>query len=160
MIQTSYYSNKQLRYATGKFRLIGISQGVPKWFDGEVFKALAPTWQMVRMKDMEKYTQLYKSEILAKLNPVKLADLLDDTILLCWEKPGEFCHRRLVAEWLEAATGVPVPEFEGHRSFPRRQAGGLSAASGAGGARLLAVEGRSPQAGPQPEPKQMKLFSD
>ncbi len=111
MIQTSYYSNPKLRQVSNRFRLVGISQGVPKWYRGDVFKALAPTWAMVRMKDMEQYTQCYKSEILAKLDPVKLAKTLDNTILLCWEKPGEFCHRRLVAEWLEAATGVSVPEY-------------------------------------------------
>ena len=112
MIQTSYYGNKDLRGGIRGFRLVGISQGVPKWFDGEVFKPLAPTWAMVRMKDMEEYTRLYKSRILAPLDPVKLAAELDNSILLCWEKPGEFCHRRLVAEWLEAATGEPVPEFQ------------------------------------------------
>lgn len=111
MIQTSYYGNKALRYAAGKFRLVGISQGVPKWFQGDVFKALAPTWEMVRLQDMEKYTRLYEREILARLNPLKLAESLDNTILLCWEKPGEFCHRRLVAEWLETAAGIAVPEF-------------------------------------------------
>ena len=112
MIQTSYYGNKDLRGDIGGFRLIGISQGVPKWFDGEVFKALAPTWAMVRMKNMEEYTRLYKNRILSLLDPVKLAAELDGAILLCWEKPGEFCHRRLVAEWLEAATGEAVPEFQ------------------------------------------------
>lgn len=30
---------------------------------------------------------------------------------VCWEAPGEFCHRRLVAAWLETALGVTVPEL-------------------------------------------------
>jgi hypothetical protein len=31
--------------------------------------------------------------------------------MLCWEKPGEGCHRRICAEWLETALGIVVPEF-------------------------------------------------
>ena len=33
-------------------------------------------------------------------------------ILLCHEKDITFCHRRIVAEWLEAALGIKVPEME------------------------------------------------
>ena len=37
-----------------------------------------------------------------------------EPVLLCWEKPGgtsaAFCHRRLVAQWLQAELGVIVPE--------------------------------------------------
>jgi hypothetical protein len=35
----------------------------------------------------------------------------EDTILLCWEAPGKFCRRRLVAAWLEEKLGVQVPEL-------------------------------------------------
>ena len=31
--------------------------------------------------------------------------------MLCWEPPGKFCHRRLVAKWLEEHLGVDVPEL-------------------------------------------------
>jgi hypothetical protein len=30
-----------------------------------------------------------------------LRDLGDDAVLLCYEKPGQFCHRHLVAQWLK-----------------------------------------------------------
>jgi uncharacterized protein (DUF488 family) len=49
---------------------------------------------------------------LSKLDPQKVfSDLGQDAILLCWEKPGEDCHRRLVAEWLEGLLGIKVPEL-------------------------------------------------
>lgn len=35
-----------------------------------------------------------------------------DVVLLCYEKPGQFCHRRLVAEWFEQELGLVVPELE------------------------------------------------
>ena len=31
-------------------------------------------------------------------------------VLLCWEKPGDFCHRRTVADWLLKELDVDVPE--------------------------------------------------
>ena len=35
----------------------------------------------------------------------------DNFIMCCWEPPGEFCHRRVVAAWLRKHTGVLVEEF-------------------------------------------------
>ena len=41
----------------------------------------------------------------------------DDIILLCHELPGKqlnkdhFCHRRLLADWIELETGIIVPEI-------------------------------------------------
>ena len=52
-------------------------------------------------------------KILDKLDPQKVFDDLgEDAILLCWEAPGKFYHRRLVAEWLEKHLGVTVPELQ------------------------------------------------
>jgi hypothetical protein len=33
-------------------------------------------------------------------------------VLLCFERPGEFCHRRVFAAWWEELTGEAVPELE------------------------------------------------
>jgi uncharacterized protein (DUF488 family) len=61
--------------------------------------------------DEATYRAAYQ-KILDRLDPRKVYDELgEDAILLCWEKPGEFCHRRLVAEWIEAHLGVKVPEL-------------------------------------------------
>jgi len=47
----------------------------------------------------------------AGLDPNHLAKRLEEgAILLCWEKPGEFRHRQLVADWLWAA-GHKVTEI-------------------------------------------------
>jgi hypothetical protein len=40
-----------------------------------------------------------------------LADGYEAAALLCFEKPGSFCHRALAAQWIEAETGVPVVEY-------------------------------------------------
>ena len=35
----------------------------------------------------------------------------DNFVMVCWEPPGDFCHRRVVAAWLRKYTGVLVEEF-------------------------------------------------
>ena len=57
------------------------------------------------------YTQRYYHETLNKLDPQKVYNDLDGTILLCHEPPGAFCHRRLVAKWLESSLDVEVVEL-------------------------------------------------
>jgi hypothetical protein len=51
---------------------------------------------------------------LRQLDPRRVvADLLAgqaDAILLCWEEPGRYCHRRIAAVWLETELGIQVPE--------------------------------------------------
>ena len=34
-----------------------------------------------------------------------------DCVLLCYEKPGDFCHRHILANWLEENFGFKVEEF-------------------------------------------------
>jgi hypothetical protein len=106
-VKTSYFSSK-LWYDKNA---VAISQGVPGWYKGRVYKSLAPSWELVRIKDTEEYTRRYREEVLNRLDPKKVYKDLGDAILLCWEKPGEFCHRRLVAEWLEETLGIKVPEL-------------------------------------------------
>ncbi len=76
--------------------------------------ALAPTREMIKLAHdgkTEEYTKQYTEQILSWLDPQKVYEELDDCVLLCWEKSGSFCHRRLVAEWLEKGTGNKVKEF-------------------------------------------------
>lgn len=62
--------------------------------------------------DEDEYTRLYQEEVLSKLDPGEVyAELGDDAILLCWERPGAFCHRQLVAGWFEEKLGASVPEL-------------------------------------------------
>ena len=35
----------------------------------------------------------------------------DPVALLCYEGLGKFCHRRIVAQWLEQKLGIEVPEI-------------------------------------------------
>lgn len=91
-------------------RLVSIALFAPWAYQGRRYPALAPRREMLTM-DEATYRVEYQ-KILDNLDPRKVfEDLGEDAILLCWEGSGEFCHRRLVAEWLEEHLGVMVPEF-------------------------------------------------
>lgn len=92
---------------------VAISQGIPRGWQGRRYKDLAPSWKLVKITDHEQFIKLYKAEVLSKLDPQKVIQDLggDDFIMLCWEAPGEFCHRRVVAAWLYAELGMLVDEF-------------------------------------------------
>ena len=91
---------------------VAICRGVPRGWKGRRYVALAPSWVLVKTKLPEdQWKARYYEEVLSKLNPRQvLADLGPDAVMLCWEAPGETCHRRLVAEWLEEVTGVEIRE--------------------------------------------------
>jgi len=99
---------------------VAISRTQPKGWKGRVYEELAPSWQLLNMVKMagkrldpKEYACRYREEVLSSLDAQKVFDDLDeDAILLCWEKPGAFCHRRLVAEWLEEELGISVPEVK------------------------------------------------
>lgn len=98
---------------------ISIARSIPKSISGVAsYAALAPGgW--FRTTDITEYRRLYFAQ-LAKLDPKKVVDDLTrlagsaEPVLLCWEtlrKPGEWCHRRMVAEWLWDTLKLHVPEM-------------------------------------------------
>ena len=93
-------------------RLVSIALWAPGWYKGrQRYPALAPRRSMLKMAEDAYRVEFQK--ILDKLAPQKVfEDLGEDAIMLCWEPPGKFCHRRLVAKWLEECLGVTVPELE------------------------------------------------
>ena len=54
----------------------------------------------IRLKDLDVW------ELLATLNE----RFGNDIILLCHEGVDEFCHRRLIADYIELETGIYIPE--------------------------------------------------
>jgi hypothetical protein len=93
---------------------VAICRGLPKGWAGRQYLPLAPTWAMIKGNlDPSAFTRVYRETILNKLDPLQVLKDLggDNFIMLCWEPPGKFCHRWLVAGWIEEATGVKVPEL-------------------------------------------------
>jgi hypothetical protein len=92
---------------------VAISLGVPRGWQGARYIVLAPPRPLIKIMDPETFIPLYRAQVLDKLDPQKIIRDLggDNFIMLCWEAPGEFCHRRVVATWLRKETGVLIEEF-------------------------------------------------
>lgn len=86
------------------------------WFKGRQYLPLAPTWDIVTgvksgAIDEKQYTERYL-EILNKLDPQQVVDDIGDgSIMLCYESPKDFCHRHIVAEWLNNHLGLGIEEI-------------------------------------------------
>ena len=115
-MKTSYFAN--LRHLKS---YLSISQYPPKWYDGPQLKMLAPPPALLKAAhnglSHAEYEKQYKRDVLDHLDAQEVYDAItdeygDDVALLCFEKPGDFCHRRLVAQWLETELKVAVPEWE------------------------------------------------
>lgn len=116
-MKTSYFGNKT---AAADPRAISIARWPPRWWGSRPrYISLAPSADLLKRSKAglpwEEYVAEYKRDALNKLNPMRfyagLVALYRDPILMCWEVPGENCHRRLVAEWLETSLNIKVPEL-------------------------------------------------
>ena len=82
-----------------------------RYFNGSVYRTLNPDWGF--KNDPEPlYTEKFNAKLLKlnRENVIKELSIIsgsEDVILLCHEKAGNFCHRNLVAKWLE----MDVEEF-------------------------------------------------
>lgn len=122
MIYTSYYAN--MKKITARFpNLVSISIAAkhPRGYDGLEYKKLAPKYDFFKKwkenHDNEYYIKEYNRQVLNTLNPKLVVEELymisknKDIVLLCYEKPNDFCHRHLVADWL-SKNGYPVDEIK------------------------------------------------
>ena len=85
---------------------VSIANFSPKGFRGERCSELAPGKIVRQFKKkqitQEEYMVAYKQQ-LGKLDVQEIGKRLRNKTLFCWEKTGEFCHRYIVADWLEDA---------------------------------------------------------
>jgi len=99
---------------------VAVTVGLPGWFEPvyEVWRTVAP-FGLLDLESEAEFRRAYRAR-LHRLTPKVLAELADlmaayepaPLIWLCFEAPGVFCHRRLLAEWVEQRTGLLVPEWE------------------------------------------------
>jgi len=125
-IQTGYYAGMR-EYQ--ELQCISISLGVPKWLPVPIpnCRPLNPTAEILALKeDHPAYTKAFE-KYLANLNINEILTSLvqlsngRDLILLCYEKPGDFCHRHIVATWIERLSGIHVSEFRTKAMQVRKQ---------------------------------------
>lgn len=118
MIYTSYYEN--LKNIPDNVYKISISLKTPFGMNFYNCKELCPALEILSsykdgIIDENGYKELFNKN-LNKLNPFSLIKKLysiaggNDIVLLCYEKPNDFCHRHLVANWLNSY-GFCVNEY-------------------------------------------------
>ena len=107
---------------------VAISVYPPKSFMGRSLKMLAPNWKDVKdIRNGVITEHQYAINYFNKLDNLELtaaelvAMLPTDSILLCYEDPFDFCHRRLVAMWIENETGVIIPELLPDNNYKKQQ---------------------------------------
>ena len=123
MIYTSYFA--KLKFLPENVIPISICAKAPDWYKGLQYKKLAPKYDFfVKWKennDNDYYIKCFNKQVLEQLSVMRVADeiqvMIPDEIkrkmqapvwlstdyhvvLLCYEKPTDFCHRHLVANWL------------------------------------------------------------
>ena len=123
-MKTSYYSSPLIH--DGKFFLVPISNKKPRAFD-DCLSEIVPDWDTIvdpykkGLIDQEEYRKRYikqlnhsKRTILFWLQLIENRASKHDKeiIFLCFEKSGDFCHRHILAEWIEEQTGETVEELK------------------------------------------------
>lgn len=126
MIYTSYF--EKLRKMPKNIIPIAICAKVPDWYTGLQYKKLAPKYEFFNKwkqdHNNEEFVKCYKEQVLDQLDAHKVINELYEMLpepynmlwkmvncpcwenpyvsiaLICYEKPSDFCHRHLVADWL------------------------------------------------------------
>lgn len=117
-VYTSYFANSKKLTQAG-IKVIGVALYPPRWFNGISMRNVAPTPSILHTKGQtrEQYTERYRNEVLSRVNPHQFMENLrsmsqgHDVALCCYEKPGDFCHRHILANWLSGATNEPITEW-------------------------------------------------
>ena len=111
-IRTSYFAQlKKINKIEGAVP-IAVCQYPPKWYSGAIYKKVAPSYEMIQGMKCADTRDFFAIKYLEMLNNLDQQDVLKDimeivksqngseAILLCFEKPTDFCHRHLLASWL------------------------------------------------------------
>lgn len=116
-IYTSYFAKAAILRKAGIVP-IGVALWPPRFFRGISMKQVAPRRYMLddRLTD-EEYIRMYRNNVLRLVDARSFIQDLErasrgmDVALCCFEKPGDFCHRHILAKWLNEQTGIEVSEF-------------------------------------------------
>ena len=122
MIFTGYYA-KLSQYKNLGLEPIAISGKRPDFYDGLYYSEFAPRWETFKKwKDKDITNEGYAEEYRKYLDTLDKEEIKKDfkpymnspknhVILLCYEKPSDFCHRHILAKWLFENIGIEVAEY-------------------------------------------------
>tara|TARA_R110000824_G_scaffold344774_1_gene531397 strand:+ start:161 stop:577 length:417 start_codon:yes stop_codon:yes gene_type:complete len=116
-IYTSYYGQFK-RLIKNNILPISVSLFNPKYLKKDIkvsLKYLAPRYKMLKMTE-EQYIPEYV-KLLQNINPKRVIEDLEqasqgkDVALMCYEIPSDFCHRHMIADWLNKKTKFEITEW-------------------------------------------------
>ncbi len=110
MIYTGKYDNCHTKLL--KTYSISKDRGIEAGYTGECFEELAPKPEFFKIWKSNKglipeddnnryYIREYYEQVLKNLDPSEVYKKINNSVLLCYEDSSEFCHRHIVAIWLE-----------------------------------------------------------
>lgn len=111
MIYTGYFANLK-KYKQNGLQTVSVARFNPSWYNGVSFSELSPSDKLLGDYKLagiseEEYAERYKEEITRPSSRMMIEKLKEkaltgtkDMVLLCYEKPDEFCHRHILAEVL------------------------------------------------------------
>jgi len=113
MIFTGYFGGMDAIHPSR--RLVSIARKPPEGIRIESYPALFPSVELLGDYQRggvspEAYEARYRAETLDPLNPADLKRDLDGAVLLCYENPEDFCHRKVLRRWL-AEHGLLALEY-------------------------------------------------
>ena len=136
MIYTSYFA--KLKSLPENVIPISICAKVPSWYNGLQYKKLAPKYDFfMKWKenhDNDYYIKCFNEQVLNQLNVYEVINEMYEMLpepkntlwkitnclpwdnshvniaLICYEKSDDFCHRHLVADWLNK-NGIKCEEW-------------------------------------------------
>lgn len=133
MIYTSYFA--KLKSLPNNVIPISICGKAPDWYKGLQYKKLAPKYDFFtkwkETHDNDYYVEHFQKEVLDTLDVIRTLHELHLLLpydvkvdiqssvwsnpdwhiaLICYEKPNDFCHRHLVADWFNKYN-INVEEF-------------------------------------------------
>ena len=133
MIYTSYFA--KLKSLPDNIIPISICGKAPDWYKGLQYKKLAPKYDFFmewkKSHNNDYYIKCFNEQVLNNLDAEQVVEELDNLllnqtitidysgnlkevpriVLICYEKPSDFCHRHLVADWLNK-NGIECKEWE------------------------------------------------
>ncbi len=128
-LYTSHWRNQEL--ASLDVVPVGISRSVPRGKQAKVLPyrykrlpALFPSSELFKrwkagLVGPDEYTRIYRAHldslgleaVTGQLEKKSAGDEGKPLVLLCWCLTGDFCHRRVWADWYLEKTGQEVPEL-------------------------------------------------
>ena len=123
MLYTTYFAN--LKNLPKTIIPISICGKAPDGYNGLQYKKLAPKWSFFSVwketKDNHYYVKCFDEQVLSQLDAQTVyAELKeragsDDIALVCYEKPEDFCHRHLVANWFRE-NNIQIKEYSNEKN--------------------------------------------